>query len=301
MPVIISTFTVITAMKCFINLGNTCYFNAAIHAFLSLQRVRELVTQNASNDPSIVFFKRYYVEEDNCPQSPFLIYQLYLNKWSSVTTYGPEDALECLTRLIDLFESLWINYRFVNNRPSSSECPCTDIPVNLFTGVGCQILQCQRCGNQHCSFEKVGLITLPATNPQCKTVSSCISNIINEIDRVHGVRCDNCNECTTTCRTFQFHVLPPVLVLDLVNAEDFQIENKLSLRHGHTARGEELNSYEYELRSVIMYNGSHYTCAMPESHTSNSAIVYDDSTIMQGVSSLKDFGNPRALIFEWIL
>ena len=85
------------------NLGNTCYLNVALQCLLSLDSFPLILHSiGERNNPAFLFLSD--TKHSGTVRSPDTVYDLYLGL-NRDRRNMPEDAMECLLRLLDYFEN----------------------------------------------------------------------------------------------------------------------------------------------------------------------------------------------------
>ena len=106
------------------NLGNTCYLNVALQSLLSLTHFKVILESFREPKPEVILFLlSCLVTSPYSIRSPESVYELYLALHHN-TRHMPEDAVECLLRLIQYFEdNLQIQKQKINQHYQG--CSCT--------------------------------------------------------------------------------------------------------------------------------------------------------------------------------
>ncbi len=189
-----------TGVSTFVNIGNTCYLNAALQVIMHIDEVRKVFLKTEKlrlenpetfKEKDIKFYeclkaiyKGYW--EDDC-----LIRPLGLVKYLDEHSYFPmgyqNDSTEVLTCIIQkIHESVCIP-KEISSKSTRNELEIASIQqwnlhleskmsplVNMFWGQYYTRVRCQHCGNKSKRFETFHYLTLQATIDNEQDVQSTI-------------------------------------------------------------------------------------------------------------------------------
>lgn len=276
-------------MEGFINLGETCYVNAALQALLSSERFLEACKSGRTfeNDGDIASSLAVIASRDD--PSGTVSALRFLRDTLGEKKGTPGDAVEFATKIMEGCT----RERIVE---SSENCECVATGVstsrNMFTGVAVRtsFLRCGCSPPVHAPEEFVTLRVYGRGFDVCESMNS--SN--GKKEEVRDVECSECGAKTTAAIRNEIHCYPSVMVFEGTNFSPFSddIRGDLRVTHRH---GVHETSYEYALRSLVLYDGAHYTCAFFDGGTMTK--LADDDRVV----SADDWGRgfyPRFAVYE---
>lgn len=238
------------------NIGNTCYFNTALQAFLCLKSVREYIQgvnliDDDKNDKKLLFALSDMINKYS-KQTRFdvrKLYKIYVNTFDNINVNEPEDCNECLLRLIDIF---------------MSENENNEIMKSMFYGKFREKMTYKCCNHIEYIDEPFVSLMLYKVNKDMD-IPTCIKHrLISET--IKNVKCDKCNNKTQLKKNTKIIQLPIVLILYIIIPTDgIVIHNTLLI-----------GSHEYRLKYVNFYEHNHYYNMVLNDENRKYYIINDD-------------------------
>lgn len=260
------------------NLGNTCYLNVAIQCLLSLSCMPIILNNIKNPKPSAILFLMDCFILQTSVRSPDVLYEQYLSLHNN-KRHMPEDAVECFLRLLQYIED---NLKQINSHVSVNECACSifwkstnnlTLIQEHFVGLVYIKMKCTVCSELKKKFESFQIIPIHTSN----SLRDGLIKLITFSENIDGVECENCKEKCSFTVTHTFHRLPKVLLFEIVGSGDsFKFDEILVIDHTH---GDEYTKLSYRLKTVVIYNGSHYTCISYDSLAQRYVFIDDERTV----------------------
>jgi ubiquitin carboxyl-terminal hydrolase 8 len=250
-------------LSCFINVGNTCFLNSALHVLLHIPEIYKIfikteeLLRDSELDPSVNLnfykcfrdiYKGYW--EDDCFIRPVGILK-YLDAHSHFNFGEQHDSTEVLTFLIEkIHETISMSMPLLVN-PSLTEMQIaankewslhldgkSSELVDLFWGQYMSRNKCLHCGSKSHKFETFHYLTLQATldnesEPEsdihiCQLFSSLLQS--KRFDCENKYFCDTCNtKVDQAYSKLKLWKLPKYLIIQLkryYNDKDSKIIKK---------------------------------------------------------------------------
>ena len=280
------------------NLGNTCYLNVALQSLLSLTHFKVILESFREPKPEVILFLlSCLVTSPYSIRSPESVYELYLALHHN-TRHMPEDAVECLLRLIQYFEdNLQIQKQKINQHYQG--CSCTtfwfenysSIVHDVFIGIAYIKMTCTSCSFKTQRFETFQI--LPLYVESCSCIYDGFAQLLQNHE-INGATCDHCKHTNTTIITNQlFHKLPPVLIFEIIGTNSlFSLDDNFITDHVH---GHNRTQILYKLKSAVMYTGGHYNCLVFDSIAKEYMFIDDEHRQKTELKNHKSF---RYIIYE---
>ena len=278
------------------NLGNTCYLNVAIQCLLSLSCMPTILN-NIKNpkSPAILFLMDCFSLQTSV-RSPDVLYEHYLSLHDN-KRHMPEDAVECFLRLLQYIED---NLRKKKSCVSMNGCACSIFWNNTnnltliqehFIGILYIKMKCTVCSQLKKKFESFQILPIHTSD----SLRDGLIKLITFSENIDNVECENCKQNRTFTMTQTFHRLPKVLLFEIVGSGDsLKFDEILVIDHNH---GDEYTKLSYRLKTVVIYNGFHYTCISYDSLAQCYVFIDDERTIpIQLNTSIR----VRCLLYEVI-
>ena len=280
------------------NLGNTCYLNAAIQCLLSMSCMPTILHNIKDPKPPAVLFLMDCFSLQTGVRFPDVLYEQYLSLHDN-KRHMPEDAVECFLRLLQYIED---NLKKSHSTISMNGCACSIFWNNTdnltlvqenFVGLLYIKMKCTTCNVLKKKFESFQI--LPIHIETSSSLREGLIRLITFSENIEGVECENCKQNRTFTVNQSFHRLPKVLLFEIVgDADSFHFDEILVIDHTH---GNEYAKLSYRLKTVVIYNGSHYTCISYDSLARNYVFIDDDKTFpIQLTTSIR----VRCLLYEVI-
>ena len=261
------------------NLGNTCYLNVALQCLLSLDSFPLILHSiGERNNPAFLFLSD--TKHSGTVRSPDTVYDLYLGL-NRDRRNMPEDAMECLLRLLDYFETRSQNTR---GHEHSNGCLCNrfwytlqprSIVQSVFDGIVFIKTTCKGCKTNSHRFEIFRV--LPIYDVSMRTVTETIDRLVTTIDEIEHVHCEHCHDTDASYSVVRsLHRLPLVILFECMDTtSSFKIEESFTITHLH---GNEHRLLTYRLKTIGLYSGNHYNCICYD-RKSSSFVLIDDEKI----------------------
>lgn len=284
------------------NLGNTCYLNAAIQGMLSLSCLPNILKNvKQPHPPAIQFLMDCLSSTDSSVLSPNVVYDTYLSLHDNKRNM-PEDAVECFLRLAQYIEDN-IASKVELVPPRQNHCACdlfwqnqNDLTLlkEHFFGVSYIKMRCSRCNKTKTKFETFQV--LPIHSNLTSSVSDGLIRLTNSSEKIDYVDCENCKEKNTFVMDQTFHRLPRVLMFEIIGrSEDFRFDEILIIQHTH---GQENENITYRLKTLFLYNGSHYNCITYDPVPKIYFLIDDENVAPVSLSSNASL---RFLVYEVVV
>ena len=249
-------------IKGLINMGNTCYLNAAFQMLVQNDDFCELVHQQTHPEMLELskFIREYKDASNNNALTPQIVKQMVDIANSMFRGNDQHDSYEFLVYFID-----YINSRSNNAFKALFEC-------EIEQTIKCKIRACLRTSITN---EMYYCLSVPI-KPHCTTLTDCYHEfkIHEKLEDDEMYFCENCNGKRVASRKIVVSRWPKHLIIHLkrfVNTQrkiDSPIDVRLMWRH------------DYELQGGVIHTGSHsgghYTYV---TKTNTSWSICDDRTI----------------------
>ena len=265
----------------FINLGNTCYLNTAVQALLSLNAFRLFLYSclfPVSYHSVISLLKTCTKKNDN-DDTPLVslqhVYSMYTTLYPSVHQNAQEDAVECMLRLIECFETVTPHTGYLEQ----TGCFCDSIYQKsarsfltfVFHGIQKNLLYYTCCGHSTVQVELFGMHAVHDS----RSIQEYLQSLMNTKDDMSNDQCEKCSTRQPIIkRSVTFHHLPIVFMFEILQKHtSFVLEPEFLIIHTH---GPVQKQYTYKLRSLCLYTNHHYFCIVCDD---TGMYLADDSSV----------------------
>ena len=152
-------------------------------------------------------------------------------------------------------------------------------------------MKCTVCSQLKKKFESFQILPIHTSD----SLRDGLIKLITFSENIDNVECENCKQNRTFIMTQTFHRLPKVLLFEIVGSGDsLKFDEILVIDHNH---GDEYTKLSYRLKTVVIYNGFHYTCISYDSLAQCYVFIDDERTIpIQLNTSIR----VRCLLYEVI-
>ena len=271
------------------NLGNTCYLNVAIQCLLSLSCLPILLNNvKQPHPPAIKFLMDCLCITSPIVLSPNAVYDTYLTLYDN-KRHMPEDAVECFLRLTQYIEDNMIQRVQTTPPLQTISCACDlfwknqkDLTLlkDFFYGVLYSRTTCTNCNRTTTKFETFQV--LPIHSSVTNSISDGLIHLTNHSERIDSVECEGCKEKNTFTVDQTFHRLPKVLMFEIIGRNNpFRFDEVLVIQHTH---GHENENITYRLKTLFLYNGSHYHCIAYDALLQKYAWIDDERVTLVGLN-----------------
>ena len=227
------------------NLSNTCYLNTAIQCLLSSKIFIYFILHNEFPNNTLLNSFKKIVNNINPNNSTghfihFAAFVKHLNTvfQKNMNIYEQNDVSELLMILLDKMNSeigqeFKLDATLIDNNLKSAFCRLDErcmkayekqfkdahseiIPL-FYSFLICQIV-CG-CNKIHHNYEHFNMLQLEIpTNQQSITLNDCLdlfmkSYTLNIDDQIDKWKCDHCNLCVPSTKSFVFWTLPDILII----------------------------------------------------------------------------------------
>ncbi|KAF0686680.1 Aste57867_21522 [Aphanomyces stellatus] len=284
-----------SALRGFVNLGNTCYLSAVLHALLCTPLLRNYFladghTARQCRRPHCLTCALDYLctQVRACTHHqrlPFLLpHQVLHTPWQSAQSlagYHQQDAHEWLLAILDDLHGA-----HGGPKPSRTHCPC--VVHCIYSGLLRSDVTCAACNDVSTTLDPFLDHSLPLPLPPKPTSLSALFDAFTQPEPL-AATCTTCGPTRATKR-LSIHQAPPVICFHLkrfdgstdrklVSTVAYPIEVLDMAPYGHNASHPLL----YDLVAVISHVGGdmhtgHYT-ACARDHRRHGWFQYDDTTV----------------------
>lgn len=225
-----------------VNLGNTCYLNAAIQCLSNTIELTDYILSNNSDNDININIKGnniYYeykkllnaIWEDNCIIKPVSFKSILGKIDNRFNNNNQHDSQEILSKLIDLLHislSYKVNLTYngvIKNEIDKMEVDSLNIwkehfnkeyskILEIFYGQYHSKLTCLKCNKYSNNFDPFCLITLPITQ-NCNNIYDCLDEFTNNeiLDTDNQWKCEHCNNFSNAQKNITFWKLPKILII----------------------------------------------------------------------------------------
>ena len=258
------------------NNGNTCYFNSAIQALLSIPDFRSFCIRNRNKHNLLREFESLFSTQGIANPTP--LRREFAQASSFFRQYGQQDSHECLIEMIDVLQNI-LGKSF-----------------KLFDGQLATHLTCMNCKKERTTKESFIDLSVPLTGP----------SVLDSLRSAYGsheiledpIECEKCSASTKTFKTVTIAKLPKVLVISLISltkTHRSQIDEILTISNGDNT----VSYASYVLVCVVYhignFNGGHYYCNV---RRDGRWFHIDDTTIHEIPSYSQNTTSAYVLVYE---
>lgn len=297
------------------NLGNTCFFNAAIQCLIrvqpltayimspSFERQLNIINPLGSNGKIAIAYRNFLLDICNGksqPRNPRYLKNAIASKYSKFANYAQHDSQELLCSLLDgLHEDLNQSSKANGNLP---EMPLPDKPdswlrhlsrnsspiVDLFHGILYDNIKCNSCGFISTSHEPFLFLSLSISKSSDNIqLKDCINSFSKseQLDDDNKWKCEKCKNYVRATKSMGIEKCPPVLIIHLKRFNRFsKIDTNIIYPDVIDISKFTLSKQKkkYQLIGVVFHigglNGGHYTSAAIDLPT-NQWYYFNDSSV----------------------
>lgn len=317
------------------NIGNTCFFNAALQCLFRVQKLTDFVFSdqfeknlNTSNPKgSGGKIARAYrsllagVCTSKTALSPDSLRMAITSKYKRFNNYQQHDSQEMIGAILDgLHEDMnqaagkakadkpdkeadsWDLYKFENDSPI----------MKIFHGEYINEIVCPKCNKSDTTHDPFLFFSVPIPDSFFggTSLSKCIQKFsaVDVLDKNNTWNCPFCKNSVQAKKSLKVYKCPQVLIVHLKRfnqATHSKITTSVDypdiLDSGDFVTSNE--KYKYKLIGVVIHSGSlfggHYTaCALTQ--TTNKWHLYDDSRVTEISQKSAHVGNAYVLFYQRI-
>lgn len=314
----------------FKNLGNTCYFNAAVQCLIRIKKLTDYVLSPSFNDSLNIFNRKgsggkvatafkntltVLAGSKSGVFSPSQLRESLCSKFRKYANYDEHDAAEAMLDILDMLHED-TNRNSACTAPEGEEDPWkihvaknASFIVDTFHGELQSTIVCSECGNAVEKGEPFIFLQLPIKSSFFSKVN--LEDSIREFgsqDFLSGDnkwQCPHCKKGVDAAKTTRVRRCPPVLLLQMKRFEAAGGAVMTSLLFPDDLDMRKYVSGEkggvYKLIGVVYYHKNmlleHYTCAAL-SQLTNKWHIFDDESVKEVEQSAVHQGNAYILIYQ---
>lgn len=210
-----------------------------------------------------------------------------LNNELKTMNYTPKYFLNKETSLAD---TSWLKYLSENDT----------IITHLFVGQVSSRLKCGICHTSSVNYEEFSILSLPIPKAITCNIMECFRQYFKEhqLDSLNQWKCIKCGMKTPSTQKMTLIKKPSILIIQLKRFDNNLIKNNcfiqypINLNHQYTGLpiNPQLNSFKYELYSVVCHRGSinngHYSAFVYKGD--KTGWYYFDDTVFRSVQTLSE-------------
>ena len=322
----------------FTNIGNTCYFNAAVQCLTRVQPLNDYIFSDQfaqdinTNNPKgsggrIAKAYRAFVSEMCTTSSPYLkpssLRSAIVSKYKRFDNYQQHDSQELLGSLLDgLHEDLNQAHAAKGRLPEVSFKESDDSwtvysaknssqIMRIFHGELINQVVCPLCNKSESVRDPFAFVSLPIPSKIFAVdLAKCFESFSQEetLDKKNTWLCPSCKKQVQAKKSIKIKRCPQILIIHLKRFNQFSAsKNSTSVNYEETLNMKDVipgsTNQKYKLISVIYHFGNifggHYTAAALDKMT-NQWYYYDDSSVSPIMPAKVISGNAYVLFYQRI-